>query len=96
MIKKEEVEKIAQLARLGLSSEEVTKLQTELSKIFGYIDKLKELKTDKVEPVSHPFNIRNVMRPDAKRSGKRAESSKLLEAGPTTKDQYLKVKAVLK
>ena len=53
MITKEEVKHIAKLARLGLTEEEITKFQRELSKILDYIEKLKEVDISKVEPTSH-------------------------------------------
>lgn len=45
LISKEEIKKIAQLARLELNDIEIEKYQEQLSSILGYIDKLKEVKT---------------------------------------------------
>ena len=52
-ITKEEVEKIATLANLDLSPEEKESFTSQLSSIVTYIDKLNELDTTNVEPMSH-------------------------------------------
>ena len=63
-IKKEEVQHIAKLARLGLTEKEIEKHQKEFSKILDYIEKLKEVDVSKVEPTSHTSRKENVMRKD--------------------------------
>jgi aspartyl-tRNA(Asn)/glutamyl-tRNA(Gln) amidotransferase subunit C len=52
-ITKEEVEKIARLASLDLTAEEKESFTSQLSSIVTYIDKLNELDTSDVEPMSH-------------------------------------------
>ena len=52
-ITKTDVEKIAELARLELTAEETESFAEQLSAIIGYIDKLNELDTTGVEPMSH-------------------------------------------
>lgn len=94
MISKENVKHIAELARLGLTAEEITKYQKELSKILEYIDKLKEVDIEGIEPTSHPFLVKNVMRKD-EQAGKR-QAAKLLKLAPKTYKGFLKVKSVLK
>ena len=46
-----DVKKIAKLARIKLNGEEVTKHQSELNKIFSWIQQLQEVNTDGVEPM---------------------------------------------
>lgn len=60
----DEVRKVAKLARLALSDEEVDKLTGELSAILDYIETLKEINTENVEPTSHVLDIVNVFRDD--------------------------------
>jgi len=102
MINKEEVKHIAKLARLGLTEKEIAKFQKELSSIFDYIGKLKEVDISEVEPTSHSVGIENMMREDCpnpvetrfqQTAGK--QSSKLLKLAPDTKDGYLKTKSIL-
>jgi aspartyl-tRNA(Asn)/glutamyl-tRNA(Gln) amidotransferase subunit C len=52
-ITKSDVEKIAELARLELTSEETDLFTEQLSSIIGYIEKLNELDTANVPPMSH-------------------------------------------
>ncbi|HWN99368.1 MAG TPA: Asp-tRNA(Asn)/Glu-tRNA(Gln) amidotransferase subunit GatC [Blastocatellia bacterium] len=52
-ISKVDVEKIAELARLELTDEETESFSEQLSSILGHIDKLNELDTADIEPVSH-------------------------------------------
>ena len=55
---------IAELSRLELSSEQTGKLQQEMERIIGYIDELKELDVDGVEPTAHAAPLSNVWRED--------------------------------
>ena len=60
----EEVAKVAKLARLELSADDLARMQTQLSAILDYVAQLNELNTDGVEPLAHPLPIENVFRPD--------------------------------
>jgi len=92
---KEQVNHIAKLARLGLSDKERRKFQKELSAILDFVEKLNEAKTDKVEPTAQVTGLENVSRQDKGRAKSKREREKLLELAPETKDDYVKVKAVL-
>ena len=63
----QEVEQVARLARLALSPEEKERMRRELDGILAYIDKLRALDTEGVEPTSHAVPMTNVMREDAPR-----------------------------
>ena len=63
-IGRKEVEHIATLARLSLSEEEKTTLETDLNAILGYVEKLGALDTEGVEPTSHALDITNAFRED--------------------------------
>ena len=60
----EEVAKVAKLARLELSADDLARMQTQLSAILDYVAQLNELDTEGVEPLAHPLPIVNVFRPD--------------------------------
>ncbi len=96
MITRKEVQHIAKLARLGITKKEEEKFAKELSSILGYIEKLKEADTSKVEPTSWSVKAENVMRDDEARSKKSEVRRKILELVPETKAGYLKVKSILK
>jgi aspartyl-tRNA(Asn)/glutamyl-tRNA(Gln) amidotransferase subunit C len=59
-----DVEHVARLARLDLGPEEKERMRRELDGILSYIDKLRALDTDAVEPTSHAVPLTNVMRED--------------------------------
>lgn len=64
IITEKDVRYVAALARIHLRDDEVGHLQQDLEKIIGYINKLKELDVDNVEPTSHALPLENVFRPD--------------------------------
>jgi aspartyl-tRNA(Asn)/glutamyl-tRNA(Gln) amidotransferase subunit C len=59
-----DVRKIADLARLELSDQEVTKFASQLGDILGYIQKLNELDTTGVEPMTTPHAFDTPLRDD--------------------------------
>ena len=60
----DEVKKVAKLARLELSADDLARMQSQLSAILDYVAQLDELDTEGVEPLAHPLPIANVFRPD--------------------------------
>jgi aspartyl-tRNA(Asn)/glutamyl-tRNA(Gln) amidotransferase subunit C len=64
-ISRQDIEKVALLARLQLTDDELAKMTTELAQIVGYVDQLGEVNTDGVEPMAHAIEISNVFRDDA-------------------------------
>jgi aspartyl-tRNA(Asn)/glutamyl-tRNA(Gln) amidotransferase subunit C len=57
----------AKLARLHLNDEEVTKFQSQLAHILGYVEKLREVPVEGVEPTAQNVESSNVFRADAER-----------------------------
>jgi len=64
MISPEDVRHVARLARLALTDEELERMREQLDAILAYIDKLRELDVEGVEPTSHAVPLVNVMRDD--------------------------------
>ena len=58
------VDYISELSRLELPEEEKQAMTAELERIVGYMDILNRLDTDGVEPMSHVFPVKNVLRED--------------------------------
>ncbi|MDO4324933.1 MAG: Asp-tRNA(Asn)/Glu-tRNA(Gln) amidotransferase subunit GatC [bacterium] len=58
------IQDIAILAKLELSEEEAKKAKQEMQKMLDYVEKLNELDTGSVEPMSHIFSVSNVFRED--------------------------------
>jgi aspartyl-tRNA(Asn)/glutamyl-tRNA(Gln) amidotransferase subunit C len=69
VISREDVQHVARLARLSLSDAERERMREQLSGILAYIDTLRELDTEAVEPTSHAVPLVNVMRDDEVRPG---------------------------
>lgn len=63
-ITRADVEHVAQLARVGLTNEELTALTTELGAILDYAAQISALDLDGVPPTAHPLPLVNVLRPD--------------------------------
>ena len=63
-LSREEVRHVALLARLALEEDQIEHVTKQLGEILDYIEKLNELDTDDVEPLSHPLPLSNVFRDD--------------------------------
>ena len=64
MLDETTVQKLADLARLGLTPAEVTKFTEQLDDILGFFEKLSEVDTEGVEPVAQITGLENVTRED--------------------------------
>ena len=64
MLSREEVRHVARLARLHLSDEELERMREQLDAILAYVDKLRELDVEGVEPTAHAVPLIDVMRDD--------------------------------
>ena len=95
MISKEQVEHIAKLARIELTEKEKEKFSVELSSILGYIDKLNQVDTSKVEQISQITGLENKTRGDESRKNNRESREKILEEAPAKKGDYFKVPKIL-
>ena len=60
----ETIEYVGILAKLKLSEEEKIQAKDDMQKMLDYIDKLDQLDTKGVEPMSHVFPVHNVFRED--------------------------------
>lgn len=59
-----QVRKVAALARLELSPDELTHMTGQLNRILDFVDQLQQVDTTGVEPMAHPLPVANVFRPD--------------------------------
>ena len=64
MLSLAEIEKVALLARLLLSSEEAQLMTQQLGKVLEYMELLNEVDTDQVEPLAHAVELANAFRED--------------------------------
>lgn len=89
----EQVEHIAQLARLTLSAEEKALYQEQLSAILEYFETLQELDTAAISPTATVLPLRSVMREDEVRPSMDRED--ILANAPEAADGCFEVPAVL-
>ena len=83
----ETIENVCILAKLSLSDEAKEKAKEDMQKMLDYVEKLDELDTDGVEPLSHIFGDQNVFREDVVTSGDNKEA--MLANAPKAKEgQY--------
>ena len=84
IISDETIEYVGILAKLELSEEEKEKAKKDMRSMLDYIDKLNELDTTGVEPMSHVFPVQNVFREDVVVNGDDREN--ILKNAPEEKD----------
>ncbi len=89
----EEVQHIAELAKLDLSEDETERYASDLSAILDYAQQLQDVDTDHIPPTASVLPLRNVMRPDEARPGLEPEDA--LANAPESDKGYFKVHAVL-
>ena len=92
-ITKEEVKKVAQLARLELNEGEINKHAEQLEKILEYIKQLETIDTNEVPCTTRAIEVTNVFRKDEKKNSDSTEE--LLGLGPSREDQYFKVPKII-
>ena len=96
MISKEEVIRIAKLARLELTEKEVEKMQKDMSAILDYFNVLEKVKTPKIKfSNSQKLENKNVVREDKVTEKNSSLANNLIAAAPDKKDGYIKVKSIL-
>ena len=73
IISDETIEYVGILAKLELSEKEKKQAKSDMGRMLDYIDKLGELDTTGVEPMSHVFPVQNVFREDVVTNGNQRE-----------------------
>lgn len=84
IITDETIEYVGILAKLELNDEEKEQAKKDMVKMLDYIDKLNELDTESVEPMSHAFDLSNVFREDVVVNGDDREN--ILANAPEKKE----------
>jgi len=93
MITPQTVKYVAELARIKITEEEIEFLKEQLGKILEYINNLKEVDTDKVEPTRGVFFQENRLREDI--PCKKDIFKEILKNAPQKEDNYFKVPKVI-
>ena len=93
LVTDELVEKLANLAKLRFNDEEKAEIRSDLQQMITFVEKLKEVNFDGVEPMMHMSTEVNVLRDDeVKGSITRGEA---LQNAPLHDDKYFKVPKVI-
>lgn len=88
-----DIKKIAHLARLHITEQDIPAYQTGLSRILGMIDQMNEVDTSTVEPLAHPGEEQLRLRPDC--ADAPADRERLQQVAPATeRGLYLVPKVV--
>ena len=93
IIDDETIEYVSILAKLELSEEEREQAKKDMGRMLDYIDKLGELDTEGVEPMSHVFPVQNVFREDIVTNSDTREQ--LLTNAPEQKDGMFMVPRIV-
>jgi aspartyl-tRNA(Asn)/glutamyl-tRNA(Gln) amidotransferase subunit C len=93
-LNKDTTKKIAQLAKLSFSDEELESIQHDLSQMIGFVEKLNEIDTTGVQPLTHIGNVENRLREDEAKGSIAAEDA--FKNAPSAADQFFTVPKVIK
>lgn len=94
-LSKEEIQHIANLARLELTVEEQEKYGSQLSDVLSFIEQLKEVDTTDCEPTAQVTGLENIFRSDEKEDWNKREVGEALKQAPALENGQVKVKRVL-
>jgi aspartyl-tRNA(Asn)/glutamyl-tRNA(Gln) amidotransferase subunit C len=93
MISREDVEHVAALARLGLTDDEIDRMQGQLNRILEAVNVLQSVDTSSVGPTAQVIALENVMRDDVARRS--ADREAILANAPLREGALLRVPVVL-
>lgn len=89
----DDVRRVAMLARLGMSDDELAEMQEKLSSILDHIEVLNELDTDHIDPTAQVVATENVWREDV--AGESFSQETALKNAADSRDGFFAVSAVM-
>lgn len=92
---KEEVLKLAKLARIEVTDAEAESLTKEIDSILNYVSEIKSVSTEHQQPTTNDFALKNVFREDKEPHTSGAYTEVLLNQAPSREGSYFKVKKIL-
>lgn len=93
MVKKEEIERFAELSRIDVSKEEIEALVGEIESILDYVSEIQSVSSG--EPEKKAGQLRNVFREDGAPHESGIYTKEILEEAPRQKNGYIQVKIIL-
>jgi len=91
---RDDVLKLARLARLSITEEEIEKYRSELSAILEYVEQLSQVDVTGLQPTTQVTGLTNVMRDDTV-DDYGVTPDDLLRGAPATEDRQVKVKRMI-
>lgn len=88
-----DIAKVAKLARLALSQEELDLYGSQLEDILEHAERVGALPTEGVPPTSHPLPMTNAFRTDEVRPS--LDRAEVLDQAPARQDEYFRVPRIL-
>lgn len=92
-VTRKDVEYIASLSKLKFEENELDNFTHQLNDILAYVEKLNELDTENVEPLSHPVENKNVFREDELKPSISTEGA--LKNSPSKTEEFFRVPKVI-
>ena len=93
-ISREEVSKVAQLAKLKLNEKQIDNHAAQIEKILDYINQLEKIDTTNVPCTTRAIEVINVLRSDSKEKCKNRDE--ILNLAPSRVDDFFKVPKIIK
>ena len=93
-ISREEVSKVAKLAKLKLNEEQLENHATQIEKILEYINQLEKIDTTNVPCTTRAIEVTNVVRSDINEKYKNRDE--ILDLAPSREDDFFKVPKIMK
>ena len=93
-ISREEVSKVAELAKLKLNEEQLKNHATQIEKILEYINQLEKIDTTNVPCTTRAIEVTNVVRSDINEKYKNRDE--ILDLAPSREDDFFKVPKIIK
>ena len=89
----EDINKIAHLARLHIEDDKIEKISQDITNILSLVDQLQSADTSDIEPMAHPMDAIQILRPDVVTETNKRE--KLQANAPATEDGLFLVPKVI-
>ena len=93
-ISKDQVSKVAKLAKLKLNEEQIDKHAVQIEKILDYINQLEKIDTTNVPCTTRAIEVTNVLRSDA--NEKYDDKEDILQLAPSRENNFIKVPKIIK
>jgi aspartyl-tRNA(Asn)/glutamyl-tRNA(Gln) amidotransferase subunit C len=92
-LSEKDVQYVAKLSRLEVTDQEVARYTQQLLPILDYVEQLNQLDTTRVEPLTHPLDVRNVFREDVIQPS--LTQREVLSNGPEIQSGHFKVPEIM-